>query len=537
MTLVALLLSLCACSSGADPCARTCEGVDCAPVPSTCVLALAGTPPEAPCEGVPAQGTCASALSLLRCVDGQRVEEACAEGSSCGESGGLAGCRAPSCTEGVLRCGASGGLERCGAGAWTAAPCTAGCQGDAVLGTCGEAPARLEGTVRFARRLPAADYSGWGPAELVPGQGLLVASYRGTRLVDLRETDADGHFSLQVASPLPLTDEDQVVVYAAGRSASGAVAYAVADPGLAPDAKERAPGVLGEGPRVWSWSRSARALASGAAFTLGEREGAGAARLFDSLRLAWREGKRRYAGREGLPLVAWLGYGTRWSCGACFAGWSVTAAGRRWEAQAWFSADADEGYWSDAVSLHELGHWLMASYGTVPDEGGPHTLGVPTFPGQAWSEGWATFFSADLRASSRYYDKQDGTMFYVDLAEEGAVTSPRPDAGLLQRLDEAAVSALLLRAARAAGASAPLYSALSAPQMKKSPWGRGYRQHTWRMDPGGAYVDVVQTDVPAPALPDFLDALACAGFSRTALDAATQPTRAYPYPSDKPLCP
>ena len=246
----------------------------------------------------------------------------------------------------------------------------------------------------------------------------------------------------------------------------------------------------------------------------------------------------RYGGREGLPVVAWLGYGTRWSCGACFAQWPVTTAGRRWEAQAWFSADEDEGYWSDAVSLHELGHWLMASYGTVPEEGGPHTLGVPTFPGQAWSEGWATFFSTDVRGSSRYYDKQDGSMFWVDLAAEGASTPPDPDLGLLQRLDEGAVSTLLYRAARAAGSSQPLYGALAAPQMNRSPWGRGYRRHTWRMDGSGAYVDVVQTQVAAPALADFLDALACGGaVPRATLDWATQRSRGYPYPSEAPLCP
>jgi hypothetical protein len=315
------------------------------------------------------------------------------------------------------------------------------------------------------------------------------------------------------------------------------VAYAVADPVLAPD-RVHAPGEPGTGARVWGWARSARSLASGAAFTLGEHEGAGAARLFDALRLAWAAGRARYGGREGLPVVAWLGYGTRFSCGACFARWPLTRLGRRWEAQAWFSADEDQSYWSDAVSLHELGHWAMASYGTVPDEGGPHTLGVPTFPGQAWSEGWATFFSSDVRRSSHYYDKQDGSMFWVDLAEAQGFTAPDPDRGLLQRLDEAAVGAILYRASQALGTSQPLYGALAAPQLNRSPWARGYRRHTWRMDADGSYVDVVRTDVPAPALPDFLDALACGGgVSRAVLDTATQRRTGYPYPSEAPLCP
>ena len=82
------------------------------------------------------------------------------------------------------------------------------------------------------------------------------------------------------------------------------------------------------------------------------------------------------------------------------------------------------------------------------------------------------------------------------------------------------------------------YNALAKAQMNRSPWGRGYKRHTWRMDASGAYVDVVQTQTPAPALADFLDSLLCGGgISRTALDAATQPSRLYPYPSGSPLCP
>ena len=482
VSLCLLLLLAAACGGDADPCSEACEGVDCKPRVSTCVLSLAAQPQEEGCAGVAAGGTCASSLALVRCVAGQRVEEACVAGSACGETQGLAGCRALACTEGALRCGPTGGgLERCRAGAWAAEACSAGCRGDALLGACGDAPARLTGTVRFAKRTVLADFSDWGTAQLVPAAGFLVGSYRGTQLVDLQVTDGSGRFDVAAPGPLPLTDADLVVVYAAGRSVGGAVAYAVADPDL--PAGTRAPGPLGDGARVWSWARSAKSLASGAAFTLSEREGSGAARLFESLRSAWSAGRARY-GREGLPLVAWLGYGTDFNCGACFAQWPVTVAGRRWEAQAWFSADGDEAYWSDAVSLHELGHWTMASYGTVPDEGGPHTLGVPTFPGQAWSEGWATFFSADVRGSSRYYDKQDGALFWVDLAHPDAFTPPDPEQGLLQRLDEGAVSALLYRAARAAGSSQPLYGALAAPQMRRSPWGRGYKRHTWRMDAG-----------------------------------------------------
>ncbi|HET9450351.1 MAG TPA: hypothetical protein VFO83_05690, partial [Aggregicoccus sp.] len=185
LPLLLALLLLSACGGAADPCASACEGVDCKPAASSCVLSLRAEPS---CEDVPEGGACSSSVALLRCVDGQRVEEACAPGSACGLTQGLAGCRASACTEGSLRCGAQG-LERCGAGAWVREPCAEECRGDLLLGACGDAAARLSGTVRYARRGPTQDYSDWGPVEWVPARGFLVASYRGSTLVDLQVTD------------------------------------------------------------------------------------------------------------------------------------------------------------------------------------------------------------------------------------------------------------------------------------------------------------------------------------------------------------
>ena len=105
--------------------------------------------------------------------------------------------------------------------------------------------------------------------------------------------------------------------------------------------------------------------------------------------------------------------------------------------------------WSDAVTAHELGHYMMNAYGYPVGEGGPHFLAVPTHPGQAFSEGWATFFSSMARGDSIYVDKQGGAFFWWDLERRaysayGALwTRALPWLGLLQLMDENEAAAIL----------------------------------------------------------------------------------------------
>jgi hypothetical protein len=114
----------------------------------------------------------------------------------------------------------------------------------------------------------------------------------------------------------------------------------------------------------------------------------------------------------------------------------------------------------------------------------------------------------------------------------------------LQDLDENELSAMLWSLSNSsASAEASLFSALASPRMTTRMAAaylgtqsnlRGYTQHSWtgscpisgRQDLGKAI----------PALPDYLDALVCNGFSTAAINAATSPTTAYPYPTASPLC-
>jgi hypothetical protein len=533
---LALVLLACGPGQGDMPCEAACAADDAA-----CLAQACDAPDEAQraatdCSALPAGGQCLGTRVVERCLLGVALREDCEAGEACVEEADGARCvEGAACMEGVTRCTASGGLETCQEGRWRSRACEAGCVEAGRRGWCGSPGTTLSGHVRYARRRPDASFRAWTPdTELVPAGGFLIASYRGETLVDLGVTDADGHFTVKV--PSGLQEQDRIVVYAAGRGSTATVDYAVADPGLS--GAQRVPAVPGASARIWSWSRSARALTERPVFTIHEADGSGAAAVFDALRLAWSRARERY-GRPGLPVVAWLGFGTTWSCGACFSPRPVTAAGRKWEAQVWLPGDSDAAWWSEAMVLHELGHWVMASFGSSPEEGGPHFIGVPTFPGQAWSEGWATWFSADARNSPRYYDRQGGTMFWVDLEarapSSGTWTRPKPRDGLLQPIEENEVAAILYRLGRGTPSRQALYDALAAPAMNAAPWARGYQRHRWRMD-DGEVVDVQQTDIPAPCLADFLDALMCKGFPRSVMDLATEPAVAYPYPSHAPLC-
>ncbi len=248
----------------------------------------------------------------------------------------------------------------------------------------------------------------------------------------------------------------------------------------------------------------------------------------------------------------WFQPGTTWSCGTCVARLPVrlfattTYAGDSFENQGFFDGSTSQSYWSDAVTAHEFGHWVMNSYSAPPSEGGRHVFGGHVYPGMAWSEGFATWFSSDVRSSSLYYDKQGGAFFWFDIGARryGPNTAtvpwarPTVGAGLEQRIDENEVSAMMWGLRGAAGENSPaMYRALASARMQGPTFARGYTVHRWtRLDSLGDPIDAVRTSTPAPHFADFLDALVCNGFRPSTVDAVTQPTRFYPYPSASPRC-
>ncbi len=174
----------------------------------------------------------------------------------------------------------------------------------------------------------------------------------------------------------------------------------------------------------------------------------------------------------------------------------------------------------------------------------PHALGCPTFPGQAWGEGWATGLSCLARGDSKYFDKQGGSFFWLDVAVQQYSSgqpwqAPSAQGGLLQVMDENAVSAMLWNlaidpfdAANLANANGVMFNALKSTRMKQPPFARGYTKHTWA---GFACQNpqVTTTEVSVPMIADYLDAVRCGGYSAANVQNAIGD---YPYPVNTPIC-
>ncbi|WP_147452286.1 hypothetical protein [Corallococcus sp. CA041A] len=354
-------------------------------------------------------------------------------------------------------------------------------------------------------------------------------------------TDGSGNFSVDV--PSSPTSSDFIAIALAAEDGNGGLAFAVANPGFSVAGRQDVFATK-PNPTLWAYSFPTSSIGPSSTLTITEAMGSGAARVYDYLRYAHAVTWQRFGGRPGRPLIVWMEYGTTWSCGACLAPSETQVFGLRFSAQMWIPADSNQSYWADAVTGHELGHWAMASYGTSPDEGGPHSIGTPTFPGQAWSEGYATWFSANLRNDSYYVDKQGGSMFWVNLNTRAYSpgnppwSRPSPNQGLIQFMDENEVSAILWRLSESRAWGTPaIDKALSSHQLNAPPFTRGYTRHEWKINPdNGQFVNIVNTGNPRPMVADFLDALVCEGFPSAAVDGATEPATAYPYPSRAPIC-
>ncbi|PTL79491.1 hypothetical protein DAT35_32260 [Vitiosangium sp. GDMCC 1.1324] len=504
-----------------------------------------------PCGDVRTAGRCATPTRVEFCSvptgNGAPFLDAfdCPAGQGCMLVNGRATCSLTgACAEGDTRCSGATQLETCTNGAWVASTCPGRCTGSPIGSFCAAAvPSRaFSAQVAYEARAANESRTDWGPLSQSPAPGFLVLSYANNgELLDAAETDANGAFSLQV--PTTPGAQDAVVVALAASDNAGGLAYLVADPGF-DAAGERDPGTVGTNPRLWSYAFPSASLTDGAPLLVTEAMGSGAARVYDNLRYAYAFARAQYSGTPGKPLVVWLGYGNAWTCGSCYAAQPVLAFDIPFDAQLWLGGSLEnQEFWADSVTVHELGHWTMDSYSFPPAEGGPHKLAVPTFPGQAWSEGFATWFSSNLRKDSVYLDKQGGTMFWLDIGLRsyslGAPWQrPTPPGGLFQNMDENEVSAMLWSLSNA-GPTAPgsMFGALAAPRMTARPFvGRGYTRRVWQVGPDGAPTDVQNTGEGIPFLADYLDSLVCGGFPPDTVNAATEPGSAYPYPSEAPVC-
>jgi hypothetical protein len=508
------------------------------------------------CAAVPLTGRCASDTQVEFCaitsgtgtVDLSTYD--CAVGESCVVSDAGAECVLTAfCRDGDVRCIDATRVQVCEAGAWTTLTCPRSCVGTALGDGCSPDTSvrTTTGVVRYDARGPNAGYTDWGSPFAAEAKGFVVASARidpttgSVSLFDgavstLGDATTGGRFSLSVPS-VP-TSNDYLFVAAVGVDGTGRITHAVANPGYSASTTPRRPFDPMPNPQVWVWAWPLSGRVDGSELRITEAMGSGAARVFDYLRYTQGLTSDYFLPPTPRTVVAWVGLDTTWDCGACAARSPATIGGTRFQQQVWIRGGAARGYWSDAVTAHEFGHVAMNAYGVSPGEAGPHNLGIPVQPGMGWSEGWATFFSADVRNSERYYDKQTG-FFWFDIQARSyssgvAWTRPTPSGGLFQAIDENEVSAMLWTLSAYVPRS-ELWEALRAPRVTAGPFERGYTRRVWS-DPTRPFL-YTDTGVNVPCFADYLDALLCLGAVDPAtVDAATQPTTRYPYPSRSPLC-
>jgi hypothetical protein len=516
-----------------------------------------------PCQGVPVGGQCVSSSLVRYCSvpTGSGTPSVqtyqCPGGSICQATGSGASCvQTGTCRQGDARCSSTTAVQVCtSSGTWGAAQdCTPGrCVASAIGADCGPSGATttVTHTLRYQTRNPRADLSDWDQPVAVPARNVLAVAVDGqSNWVDATTTNAQGQFTLNVAGATT------VLFVAAGGNGLGP-RYTVVNPGLGTGTFS--PGQRASNASPWTWSKSVSSITNGGSTTITTAEGSGALNIYDLLQAVWASSIAANQGRAGNLITIYVGLGTEWSCGACFSQDDFQMSGTRFQTGIWMPGGAqDQGYWSDYTIAHELGHWQMESYGTDPNEGGTHILMCPTFPGQAWSEGYATWHAAAVRSQPRLEDKQGGGFFWFDLRSRlyfpqssSAQTISGPGGtNLLAQIDENSVAAMLwyLTDSRQTGTE-EIFNAVASQHMNTAPWPRGYTRRTWDVGQNCAKTNVVNTNQASMHLADLFDALSCGGSpaqsnrmpAATLLATCSAPTTSnngayYPYPTASPVC-
>jgi len=504
-----------------------------------------------PCGGVSTSGRCVGD-GVERCAIAtgslrpEVVRYACPADHACFDDGQGPTCRLTTeCSSGALECRGDS-VASCEGGAWRVQPCERGCFGIEGFASCRpDLPTTLySGHLQFDFRVPNAGHTDWSPnIQRARAVGVLIVSHRGDEIIDVAVTSSDeadrGGFTVRVVPQHLAGDDDLLTAMLVAFTPDGRLNFIVADPRLTPGS--HSPFTEAMDPRPWFWSWRAADIPNGDVL-IRESVGSGAVLQFYFLNLVHRALAIFLGPSQDAPLVVWLGPGVDWTCGACFAPQPTQVSGSTLQNQIWIGGGPDEAFWGMAVALHELGHWVMSTYGALPGEGGPHFMGIPTHPGQAWAEGFATWFSSMVRQSPLYFDKQRGAFFWLDLrarrySPDRPWLRPRAAWGLDQMMDENEVASMLLDLVDRIGVDA-MVRGLASTRMTRPPFARGYVRRVWDgVDDNGLALPYADTNQSAPYLADFLDALMCEhGVAGNVVDAVTEPWERYPYPSHAPLC-
>jgi len=542
---------------------------------------------DEPCHELPVEGACIGRASIGSCVTTgasapRAVVAACDPGEVCAVRGATleATCVAedvPECTPGDSKCVDDARLECNASGHWQRTDCAEACMPFVLGSFCDQnvGSRLLSGTVAYQARTANDTLSDWGAPFDAPLIAAQIVSYvwdassDSYAVYDSVETGPDGSYDLRVKST-PGT-KDTVIVWMMRLADDGEVALAVANPSFGAAGRRPVFDVLNQAAAssIWSFSVPAASLLNDPAIKLTEASYSAVARVFEHMRYVY-DTTRAVFGTPGDPLVLWMEPDVTWDRGACTTRYPMAVGEHPFASAIWIAYSSDQGYWSDAVVVHELGHWVMGSYGTSPREGGVHYVGQPTLPGQAWSEGFATFFSSLARGNEIYFDKQGGNFFWFDLREmtypsrgmilptADGVGYPYANDPLLQLIDENVVAAMTYSMAinsQPAGTAAPprlesegpfLMQALASDRMNvkrlnpSATFQRRYVRHTWRLDANHQITDITPIwTTSSPMFADYLDALRCLGLAtgRDVDPLVAESILTYPYPiGSSPIC-
>lgn len=489
-----------------------------------------------PCLLVPEGGECADFRSVHRCeeVDGAqaRVVETCGAGEICVSDDEGAGCRPvpEQCQGSISFCTGEGSLMRCSeAGVLEAIACESGCSLHPEGAFCRVPTAGTslhEGKVFYEHRSPDPTFSRWEEPALRPAADLAVGSFSDGILLDAAVVREDGTFEVLVRDDPGEADH---LVFSAYFSLMGgeSTSVQVFNPDL-PSGMQRT-GDMGKDPTLWAWTISDPRTKE---VVIREKDGSGAIQVFENMVLSVRK-NAVFLGLTAPQYSGWWAPGVDWDCGACFT--DHTGYG-----QIFVSGGSYLFNRSDSVLLHESGHNAFHVMGPELYEAGQHCIGVPAPPGQALSEGHASWYSADLRRSGIQFADYGGTFFFWDIdtlrPEVPGVSlfaPPSASGGLSQHMNESWVSVVLWRLAKEFGSGAPIHESLMAKEMRV-PFASKYTGKLWwHVDDRCRPVNPMDSREPTPILSDLLDGLVCGGFPSSLVDDAVRP---YPYDASEPSC-
>ncbi|MFO0573666.1 MAG: hypothetical protein U1A78_06710 [Polyangia bacterium] len=487
-----------------------------------------------PCTGVPSTGKCLDTQTLGVCNPDsggvlRLMKTACAAGEICTTDGFGALCQLnAACRDGSSRCSSTSLLEVCTGGTWQRRPCTSGQTCQAFVGAGASCipsgtAITVAGRLRYQYRVPNSTYSGYqSQPATADAAGAFVLIVDGSEVLGSGFTDSQGSFSLSAWRAPSASGEVLFQPIAFRPDDSAALAVAAPLDGS----------TISSAMSVWTYRVASLPQPVADRIDIGTQlvtgDNAGALNIF-----AWAQknisratGLFGEAPRNSLAILWRPGLDV--FCGGCFlsrsSGGTVVGRLRLDTTIALSGSQASPLHWSSSVISHEVGHYIMDSYSRPPGEGGAHYLGMPSLPGLAWSEGFATFSGqasisqVQGTLSPVYFTVQSGTAAWVDisraLSSQGALPRPDPLGPLDQKIEEHIVSGILWDLWRGL-TDAKLFPGLRSPRVLGL-YNRGY-----------ATVDLI----------DYADALSCSGAATNQLlDDTLRVKYGYPWDS-KPLCP